>query len=391
VTKRGDVVDTNSVMKGIEDLLPTIRARRDEIEQARKLPRDLVDELAKTGVFSLLTPKDLGGLQAPPMDLMRAIEAVSSADGSTGWCTMIAAGNNIAAGFVNAAGAKEVFADPVAPKAGIAAPIGAAVRVDGGLQVTGRWPFASGITHCEWLFAGAIVMEDGKPHMTPHGPEIVHVFMPVAEVEIHDTWYVSGLCGTGSNDFSTKDAFVPAQRIFSLFDPSGHRPDPLYQLPAVAGFVCNLACVSLGIGRAALDELTELAPTKTPAMSFTVMADKAVAQIELARAEAALGSARSFMFETMGDLWRTASAGGEVTKRQNVMVRIAAAHAVETGNAVAGMANTFGGSSSIYSKSSLQRHARDAEAVTHHFSVTPHLWEDAGRVLLGRDPLAPIF
>ena len=370
---------TNDVLKSIEDLLPTIRSRREDIEKARRLPRDLVDELIKTGVFTLNVPKDLGGQQAGPLDAMRAVELVSSADGSTGWCTMIAAGNNIASGFMSEAGAKEIFADPTAPGAGIAAPIGAAVRVDGGLKVNGRWPFASGITHCEWIFAGAIVMEDGKPVMTPHGPEIVHVYMPVAEVEIHDTWYVSGLCGTGSNDFSVKDAFIPEQRIFSLFDPSGHRPDPHYQLPAVSGFVCGLACVSLGIARAALDEVIELAPTKTPAMSFAV------------RAEAALGSARSFLFDSMGDMWRTASAGEAVSKRQNVMVRIAAAHAVETGTKVASMANTFGGSSSIYSKSTLQRHARDAEAVTHHFTVTPHIWEDAGRVLLGRDPLAPIF
>ena len=384
-------MDAKGVIKNIEALLPTIRSRREDIEQARRLPRDLVDELVKTGVFTLNVPKDLGGQQATPLDGMRAVELVSSADGSTGWCTMIAAGNNIASGFLIEAGAKEVFADPTAPCAGIAAPIGAAARVDGGLQVTGRWPFASGITHCEWIFAGAIVMEDGKPVMTPHGPEIVHVYMPVAEVEIHDTWYVSGLCGTGSNDFSVKDAFIPEQRIFNLFDPSGHRPDPHYQLPAASGFVCGLACVSLGIARAALDEVIELAPTKTPAMSFAVMADKPVAQIEIARAEAALGSARSFLFSSMEDLWQTASAGEPVSKRQNAMVRIAALNAVETGNTVAGLANTLGGSSSIYSKSALQRHARDAEAVTHHFTVTPHVWEDAGRVLLGRDPLAPIF
>jgi indole-3-acetate monooxygenase len=384
-------MDTNGVLKSLTDLLPTIRSKRDEIEKARRLPRDLVDELIKTGVFTLNVPEDLGGRQAPPLEAMRAIELVSSADGSTGWCTMIAAGNNIASGFMNEAGAKEVFADPTGPGAGIAAPIGAATRVDGGLNVTGRWPFASGITHCEWVFAGAIVMEDGKPVMTPHGPEIVHVYMPVAEVEIHDTWYVSGLCGTGSNDFSVKDAFIPEQRIFNLFDPSGHRPDPHYQLPAVSGFVSGLACVSLGIARGALDELIELAPTKTPAMSFSVTADKPGAQIELARAEAALGGARSFLFAATEDLWRTASSGEVVSKRQNAMVRIAAIQAVETAARIAATANTLGGSSSIYSKSSLQRHARDAEAVTHHFTVAPYVWEDAGRVLLGRDPTAPIF
>jgi alkylation response protein AidB-like acyl-CoA dehydrogenase len=65
--------------------------------------------------------------------------------------------------------------------------------------------------------------------------------------------------------------------------------------------------------------------------------------------------------------------------------------AVETGADVARTMNTLAGGSSIYLKSSLQRHARDAEAVTHHFTVAPHTWEDAGRVLLGRPPVAPVF
>ena len=101
---------------------------------------------------------------------MQAIETVATADGSTGWCAMIATGNNIAAGYMNEPGAREVFADPTAPSAGIAAPAGTAVRVDGGVRVSGRWAFASGITHCDWVWAGCMVMENGQPRMTPHGP-----------------------------------------------------------------------------------------------------------------------------------------------------------------------------------------------------------------------------
>jgi len=378
-------------MTRLTSLLPSIRARREEIEQARRMPRDLIADLQKTGVFSLGIPKALGGEESPPTEMMRAIEAVASADGSAGWCTMIAAGNNLAAGYMNEPGAKEIFADPTAPTAGIAAPAGAAVRVDGGVKVSGRWPFASGITHVEWIFAGCIVMENGQPRMTSMGPEIVHAYLPVSEVEIHDTWYVSGLCGTGSTDFSVTEAFVPEQRIFSLFDPSGHRPEPLYQMPIAAAFVSQLACVGLGIARGALDELTELAATKVPALSRAVLADKPVAQVELARAEGALGGARSFLYDTVEDLWETVSAGRAYTTRQNALARIACINAVETSATVARTANTLGGGSSIYSKSSLQRHARDAEAVTHHFTVAPHTWEDAGRVLLGRDPTAPVF
>jgi alkylation response protein AidB-like acyl-CoA dehydrogenase len=384
-------METNGVLRSIQDLLPAIRSRRQEIEQARRMPRDLVEELRKTGIFSLSVPRAIGGEEARPADIMRAIEAVATADGSAGWCAMIANGSNIAAGYMKEAGAKEVFADPTAASAGIAAPAGKAVRVDGGVRVSGRWPFASGITHCAWVWAGCLVMEDGRPRMTPRGPEIVHACMPVSEVVIHDTWHVSGLCGTGSNDFSAADVFIPEQRIFALLDPSGHRAEPLYQMPPLTLFVFQVVCVSLGIARSALDDLTELAQAKVPSLYTEVLAEKPIAQIELARAEAALGGARSFLYDTVEDMWQSVCAGRAPTKRQLALGRIAATHAAETAATVTRTANTLAGGSSIYSTSSLQRHARDAEAVTHHFTVAPHTWEEAGRVLLGREPNVPVF
>lgn len=384
-------MDANSTLRGIRDLIPAIRLRREEIEQARRLPRDLVDSLRQTGLFSLSVPRAIGGAEGTPLDLMRAIETVAAADGSTGWCAMIGTGNNIAAGYMSEAGAREVFRDPSAPVAGIAAPAGAAVRVDGGLRVSGRWPFASGITHCDWVWAGCMVMEDGRPRMTANGPEIVHACMPVSEVVIHDTWHVSGLCGTGSCDFSATGVFVPEQRVFALLDPSGHRAEPLYRMPPLGLFVYQVACVSLGIARGALDELALLAQTKVPSLYTAVLADKPVAQVEVARAEAALGGARSFLYDTVEELWQAVCAGLEPTGRQLALGRAAATQAADCGARVTRTASTLAGGTSIYSASSLQRHVRDAEAVTHHFTVAPHSWEEAGRVLLGRAPTVPVF
>ena len=382
---------TNGNFNGIQELLPTIRARRADIERDRKLPRDIVDALCRTRVFALSVPAALGGDEASPLDLMRAIETVSAADGSSGWCTMVGVGNNVASGYLPESGAREVFADPTAPVAAIAAPAGKATRVDGGVRVSGRWPFASGITHASWLWAGCLVMQNGQPRMTPQGPEIVHVCMPVRDVEVHDTWYVSGLCGTGSNDFSATDVFVPDERIFALLDGSGHRSEPLYQMPPMGLFVYQVPCVGLGIARAALDELSELAQSKVPSLYTAVLADKAVAHIEVARAEVSLGAARALLYETVEEIWDTVRGGEAPTPRQIAMGRVAATNAAETGAAVTRTVSRLAGGTAIYDSSPLQRHARDADAVAHHFTMAPHTWEEAGRVLLGRETIAPVF
>jgi alkylation response protein AidB-like acyl-CoA dehydrogenase len=384
-------MSTVGISQHVEDLLPAIRHRREDVETARRLPRDLVQGLRDTGMFALGVPRALGGAEATPMDLMHAIETVAAADGSTGWCAMVGIANNVSAGYMPEEGAREVFADPTLPTAGIAAPGGRAVRVDGGVRVSGRWAFASGVTHCDWAWAGCLVMDDGQPRMTPRGPEIVHACMPVKDLTVHDTWFVSGLCGTGSHDVSVDDLFVPERRTFRLLDPAGHRREPLYRVPPLALFVSQLACVSLGVARGALDELAELAQSKVPSLYTTVLAEQPVSHVEIARAEAALGGARAFLHEIVGEIWDAVLADRAPTDRQLALGRVAATHAVETGAAVTRTANALAGGSSLYSTSALQRHTRDAEAVTHHFTVAPHTWAEAGRVLLGRAPTIAVF
>ena len=147
--------------------------------------------------------------------------------------------------------------------------------------------------------------------------------MQVSDVEIHDTWDVSGLRGTGSHDVSCDDVFVPERRLVSLFDPSGHRPEPLYQMPVLTLVAPPIAAVALGVARSALDELCDLAPSKTPAMSMVPLTEKPVAQVDVARSEGELGAARSFLYDTTDDLWQTVLGGGQPTMRQRSLCRIA--------------------------------------------------------------------
>jgi len=384
-------MDASGIIGNLHDLLPAIRRHAPEIERARRLPAHLVTALQGSGVFRLTLPRDLGGVEAEPSDLLRAIELVSTADGSVGWCTMVGLGNNIVAGYMPVDGAREVFANPDAPTAGIAAPAGRAVPVDGGVRVTGRWPFASGITHAEWAWAGCLLMDGDHPRMSPTGPVIVHACIPVADVTVHDTWQVSGLRGTGSHDFSIEDAFVPERRLFTLLDSSEHRLVPLYQMPPLGLFVYQLAAVSLGLARRALDDLIDLAQKKVPTLYNSPLADRPAVHLGLSHAEAALGSARAFLHEAVVEIWRAVSAGRSLTARQVALGRLAATAAVEAGASVTRTAATLAGGGALYDESPMQRHVRDAEAATHHFTVAPHTWEEAGRVLLGRPTVAPIF
>jgi indole-3-acetate monooxygenase len=162
-------------------------------------------------------------------------------------------------------------------------------------------------------------------------------------------------------------------------------------MPALGLFVFQLACVSLGIARAALDELVSLAGAKTPTLYFDPLADRAAAQTAVARAEAALGAARAYLYETVEAMWATVAAGDPPSIRQIALGRAACTQAVETGASIAATACRLGGGSALFRASPLQRHARDAEAATHHFSVAPFTWEQAGRVLMGRDPGVPVF
>jgi alkylation response protein AidB-like acyl-CoA dehydrogenase len=124
---------------------------------------------------------------------------------------------------------------------------------------------------------------------------------------------------------------------------------------------------------------------------MAVLADRPAAQIAVAEAEASLAAARAFLYASVDDHWQTLSAGDPLSPRQIAINRLAALNATTAAAAVARTAATLAGGGAIYTSSSMQRHVRDTEAIAHHFTVAPHVWEDAGRVLMGRRPTAPIF
>jgi len=358
-------------------LAPDIRTQADRIEQDRRLPVELVRALVRAGVFRLCVPRALGGLEAEPATVLEVLEQVARADGSTGWCAMIGATSGLTSGYLPGEEARLIYgASPDVVTGGVFAPTGSAVRDGDAYRVTGRWRFASGCQHCDWLMGGCVVQDGGSPRARL-------VFFPARDVEIIDTWTVSGLRGTGSHDMAVRELHVPAARSVSITDDRPVVPGPLYAFPVFGLLAVGIAAVAVGIARGALDEIERLATAKTPTGGRRLLAERPTVQAQIAEAEATAGAARAFLSEVVDEAWQAARGTGAIPVPLRARVRLAATHATTAAARAVDVAYTAGGGTAVYAESPLQRAFRDIHVVTQHMMVGPATWELAGRVLLG--------
>jgi indole-3-acetate monooxygenase len=349
-------------------------------ERERALPQALLDELSASGLMRACAPAALGALEASPATALDAAERIARGDASVGWCVSIALTSSLLAAYLPERGTAEIFGDPATVAAGVWAPRGRAVVVEGGLRVSGRWSFCSGISHSDWLFAGC-VLDDGQAGAD--GPTLRVAALPKDELEILDTWHTSGLRGTGSHDALADDLFIPEHHVLSLLG-SGPRIDaPLYRFPIFGFFALSIAAAALGNARGAIDELSALAAGKSAQGSSRVLAERPATQAAVGEAEAALRAARALYYEAIAQAWAAAQQGDPVGDSLRLGLRLAATHAVRTSADVARSMYDLGGGTAIYEDSPLQRRFRDAHAATAHFQVNPATWELAGRLLLG--------
>jgi alkylation response protein AidB-like acyl-CoA dehydrogenase len=374
-----------TVLDAVRDLAPTITIRAPEVEAARRLPRDLLDQLIAAGCFRMLLPTSHGGLGADLMAL-QVYEQLARADGSVAWTVMIGSGSWLDLAGLPRESFDELFAPDVVILAGAFNPTGSIKPVDGGYRVSGRWGFASGCQHATWIFGNCIEgVVDGMPKLR------IAVFSP-DQVTIEDTWHVSGLIGTGSHHFHVDDVFVPANRtVDPLGDDEPCVDAPLLHIPPPAAFSMGIASVATGIAQGALDDIVALAAAKVPLLAPAPLATSALFQQELARADTAMRAARSLLYETAADAMAVVRGGSMLTLEQLARIRATAVWVTEQAAEIVDTAYRSGGGSSIYADNSLQRRFRDIHALTQHFLVKRDTLTTAGAVFAGQDVQVLVF
>ena len=375
------------LLGSIRDLAPSISARSAEIDAARRLPLDLLGQLSAAGCFRMFVPKSHGGLDIDVPASMEIIETLASADGSTGWVVMIGSETPMLLALLSRKHFDSLYANgPDVIIGGAFAPRGQAELVDGNYRVSGRWGFASGCQHSQWLFGNCIVTENGTPRagVIPGTAEARAMMFAPSKAQILDTWSVNGLRGTGSHDIAVENLTVPSDDSFDIFFGRSCIGSPSMAEPLLYAAL-HIGAVAIGIAQRAITEIVALANTnKRRLYASASLAESPLFQYRVGQADASLRAARNLLRSQADALWNSAVAGNRVSIDGRAPVMAAITWAVHTCAAVVDSCYKAGGGTSPYDSSPLQRCMRDIQTLTQHAAVAESWLTTSGAAILGR-------
>jgi alkylation response protein AidB-like acyl-CoA dehydrogenase len=377
----------DKLQNAVRDLLPGIAARSPEIDKARRLPLDLVDQLKTAGAFRMFLPESHGGYGVDIRAGMDILEAISRADGSAGWTVMIGSETPHLLALLPRERFDAIYAaGPDVIIGGGFNAQGEAHVVEGGYRASGRWNFASGCEHADWLLGNCVILENGKPRpgSTEGMPEVRAMLFKKSDVRILDTWNVLGLRGTGSHDIAAENAFCPSDLTFDVFQGVPTIPGPGFIAP-VLHFVLHLGAVAVGIAQGALDDMVAVVNSgKKRLYARASLAESPVFQVHLGRADMNVRAARAFLRSTADELWAACSTDPASVPAMAPRISAAAAWVTETTCAAVDACYRAGGGGAARDSSPLQRRFRDIHTFSQHAAIAEGWFGQAGAGLLGQ-------
>jgi indole-3-acetate monooxygenase len=373
---------------------PDVRAARARIEAAREVPADIIGHLHEARMFRLLLPRWLGGDELDLTTHAAVIEIMAAADASTAWVMGQGAGCAMAAAFLDKNVAERLFGPANAVLAWGAGLQGKATAVSGGYRVTGTWTFASGSRHATLLGGHSMIFEaGGQPRLRPDGRQLDRTLLFVrSKAVVHDIWQTMGLKGTGSDTFEVKDLFVPDEETIDRENPAELRETgPLYAFSASLAYGAGFGGLMLGIARGALDDLRELAMTKTQRGASVSLRDSPVFQTDIAKLEAKWRAARMYHHGTLSEVWRDVERTREITVRQRVDCKLASTWIINQGVEIVTDAYRAAGQTAIFPSNPFEQRLRDALSASQQTQARGTNYVTTGRTFVGLEPDSMMF
>ena len=353
-----------------------IRDDADAAEQRGGLTPEVADALRSSGLYWMLVPTELGGGGADLHATIDVIEALSAADGATGWSFMAnAVTTGFAAAYVGDVAADEMFGGTtMGLTAGMLAPAGRATVADGGFNASGRYGFGSGCEQADWMGGGFIVTDGGRPVLDAHGVPLMRIgYVPRDRVEFIDNWDVSGLHATGSHDYVIAEQFIGDDFTVngSLRTPDHPRRGDLFRIGLVGCVSVSHAAFALGIMRRALHEVARIAVSKTRLGYESNVAANETFRREFAVHEASYRAGRAHCHDVFGAVQQSASSGEFPSDEQVARMRVTTTWLTQTAADVVRFCHMWAGSEAIRHPSALGRCTRDVLVATQHIMVDP--------------------
>jgi indole-3-acetate monooxygenase len=370
------------------DLGPEIAASTDEIERTQVIPEPLLTHIHDARLARILLPRSVGGDQLDPWTYLHAIEEVSRHDGSVGWNLFVANSAALIAPFIPLETARDIFADSRAWVSWGPPNQHKARAVPNGYRVSGLWHFASGSRQATWMGAHCQVTEaDGSLRLNRFGrPTTRTLLFRKEHAEPIEDWNPIGMRGTASEGYRVTDLFVPEAYSGTREDPSLRRdPGPLYAFTMQGLYAVGVAAVAFGIARAMLDAFIALATEKTP-RGLQRMADSPVVQADVARREANLGAARSWLIDILREVWAGADDIAPIDVAARARVRLGCAHAIGAAVEIADYVYKAAGTSAIFPGTPFERRFRDMHTLSQQIQSRDSHFEAVGRVMFNGDP-----
>ncbi len=348
------------------DFVERLAVRAREAENLRRLPQATVDDYRDSGLAGLLLPKRYGGSQAEFPEILEMVRLLAHGCTSSAWTLGFYTLHNWMLALFGEQAQDEVFADgPVLCPAPLA-PTGRAVPDEGGVRLTGRWSWATGVMDADWVMVGAVCGPDDAPY-----PALV--LLPANDTRVEDVWHTAGMCATGSNDVIIDDVWVPEHRLVPVTDiyggtaPGAELHDAaVYRWPMVPALALTAAMPALGSAELVADLFARRLTERVIAYSGAAQKDEPTAQMRLGDARTRLRAMRALTDSAVEDIQIRVGSGQHVGRKMRAGVRAAAAYVVHESRSVIADLLEASGASAQFLDHPLQRAKRDVDVISGH-------------------------
>jgi alkylation response protein AidB-like acyl-CoA dehydrogenase len=384
------IITSPTLTKAVREVCSVAIAHREVTEDTRKLAPEVVEKLITHKLFRLGLPKSLGGWEDNPVEVLKAYEELGSAEAAVAW---IAWNNHLACTFgrfLDESSMNEIYSNPSHVYANSTRPEGFAKVVPGGYMVSGQWTLVSGCELADWFALRCLVLSEDLPSKLGPGAKLKIVYLPKDAITVIDTWNVGGLKGTGSHDVKVKEIFVP-QNYAVDFDSEVHIDHAYSRLPIGCMNSAGCAAMALGIVKSAIDELIKMGHERVTPGKNPDLRDRPPVQVVVADSVAIISATRSHLYDCVNRLWEESLDGNTFSDTLLADVWTAAHKAATTARSTMSDIYAVAGTSSLYTKSPIERAHRDIHAVLQHGIIQPHWMNQAGMAYLGLKPSAAMF